>query len=242
VLVVGFGVFLALWQHVGMLDALIVARPTSVVRAFFDWFTNPVLRGEIPVTLEEAGISFVLAMVVATLLAGLLAYSKVAAALAAPYIALWNAVPKIALAPVFVFAFGLGLHAKVYFVTCATFITPFFAIYRGLTTVEPTMLAHARILGATRRQVVRDVYFPSCVGTTLAVLRVAIQFCLVAAVISEIVSSSSSGIGFMIAAGMASSRPNFLIAGALLVAVFGVVCDRAVRLAERRFLRWRAVT
>jgi len=186
--------FLLVWQHVGLIEALVTSRPTAVASAFAQWFTNPALRGDIPISLEEAGISFVGTMVFAALLASFLAYSKLASALAAPYISLWNAVPKIALAPVFIFVFGIGVHAKVYFTICATFITPFFAIYRGLTSVDVTILAHAKILGASRRQLVRDVFIPSVIGTTLAVLRVVTQFCLIAGVLSELIASSKGSV------------------------------------------------
>jgi ABC-type nitrate/sulfonate/bicarbonate transport system permease component len=233
--------FLEIWEHVTPTTALFVSRPSTVFRAFTNWFSNPVLRANMPITLEEAGIAFAAAMALAIALASLLAYSKILAAITAPYIAIWIAVPKIALAPVFILVFGIGVHGKVYFVALATFITPFFSLYRGLTTVDSVILDHVKVLGANRLGLIRDVYVPSVVGSTLAVLRVTTQVCMVSAVLSEIIAASK-GVGYEIFTAQTNGQANFVISGVLLVALFGFLLDRIVRLLEARYLFWRETT
>jgi NitT/TauT family transport system permease protein len=230
--------FLLFWEHAGPNDAILVSRPWAVLKSFGDWFSEPALRNNIPISLEEAGIALVASIAIAIPLAALMASSKLAAALAAPYISLWNGLPKIALAPVFIFVFGIGVYAKVYFAASATFIVPFFAMYRGLTTVDVTIIDHAKILGANRRQLIWDVYVPSCVGTSLATLRVAAQYALIAAILSELIASSK-GIGYVINIALNGDQPALMISGALLITLMAFAVDRIVRLLERHFLRWK---
>lgn len=237
-LVVGFLLF---WERVGTLDALIVSRPAAIGKEFIQWFANPALRTNIPVSLEEAGFAFCGSLFLAILFASILTASKGLAAIVAPYITMWLAVPKIALAPVFIFIFGIGITGKVYFVALATFITPFFSIYRGLTSVDQVTLAHAKVIGATRLLLIKDVYIPSVLGSTLAVLRVTTQFCLLASVISELIAASK-GIGYELNIALTSADSAILISGVLLVSLIAFALDRIVRLIEKRFLVWRVTT
>jgi NitT/TauT family transport system permease protein len=236
--VVFLALFLGAWQMLDKATAIFLSRPSSIAVALKTWFQTPSLRDDIPTTLEEAALGFCAAMVVAIVLATLLASSKMWAAIVAPYVAIFNSVPKIALAPLFIAVFGTGISSKVYFILALVFIIPFFSLFRALTAVDPVFLNHARMLGATRRQLARDVYLPAVIGSLAAVLRATTQFCLLGAVFSELIASSS-GLGFEIETASQVNESNFLFAGVVLVALIGFTLDVIIRRISSHFVRWR---
>jgi NitT/TauT family transport system permease protein len=232
------GVILYLWQHVSERQVLSVSRPSDVWTALRTWLQTPVLRGYIPTTLKEAALGFILALTVAVVAATVLASSRALADFCAPFIAVLNAVPKIALAPAFLLVFGIGLSSKVYFIAAAIFFIPFYSLFRALTTIDPDFIDNARMLGARRRWLVWDVYAPAVIGVTVSSLRVTAAFALLGAVVSELIASQS-GIGYEINAAQGSFQVQFVVAGVILVALIAFVVDRFLVFFERRFSSWR---
>jgi NitT/TauT family transport system permease protein len=226
------------WQHISVTQALAISRPTAVGHALTTWVTNPFLRSSILVTLEESAVGLLLALVIAVLLAALLTGSKAVADFCAPFVAVLNAVPKQALAPLFLVVFGIGFQAKVYFIVASVFFIPFFSMFRALTSIDPVYGEHLRMLGGNRFWMAVDVKIPAIVATTVASLRVTVAFALTGAIISELVVSQQ-GIGYQIAQAQNNLQPDVLVSGVLVVVVLALVMDLLLRLVERRFSTWR---
>ena len=231
--VVGF-----LWQNVDSKTEIYASKPSEVIHALHVWFSDPTLRGYIPVTLEEAGLGLLYGIAGAVVLASLLASSRVVLAMFQPYLAVINAIPKIACAPLFLVVFGIDLQSKVYFVAVAIFFIPFQGLIRALTTIDPVIKDNARVLGAGRMALIRDVYLRAVVGSMTATVRITAAFALLATIVAELVSSTE-GIGFEISHAQQESQPNFIIAGIFIVGVIGVLADRVLLLAERMLSRWQ---
>jgi ABC-type nitrate/sulfonate/bicarbonate transport system permease component len=230
--------FFAIWESADDTQALYVSRPSAVAEALHKWLTSDLLRGYIVTTLKEAAAGLVLAVILAVVFASILASSRALAEFASPFIAAFNAVPKIALAPLFVLVFGVDFKSKVYFVVAVVFFVPFYSLFRALTTIDPTYLDNARTLGASRFALATDVYAPAVLGTTMTSLRVTATFALLSAVIAELISSHS-GIGFQIAQAQATQQPDLILAGVAIVAAISYAIDISLRRIERRFAQWR---
>lgn len=222
-------VVIILWSHVSSATASYLSRPGDVLHALGTWFSSSVMRQDIVTTLVESAIGFVAAMLIGGALAVLLGGSKLLSEVTAPYVAIGNALPKIALAPVFLLLFGLNMKAKVYFIAVSTAFTPFYAIYRSLTTLGDLYPNHARLLGASRRQLAWDVYVPAMAGALLATVRITEAFAILAAVVAEFVGATS-GIGYQISQAQQSGSAAIVISGILLVAIIAAVVDLATRL------------
>lgn len=229
---------LVVWQNVDHETEIYSSKPSRIIDALQVWFTDPVLRGYIPVTLKEAGLGLGLGLIAAILLALPLAGSKVLLDVVSPYLAVANAVPKIALAPLFLVIFGIDMRSKVYFIAVAIFFIPFQGMIRALTTIDPVLKDNARMLGASWFALVRDVHLRAALGSMIASVRITAAFALLATVVAELVSSTE-GIGYEISHAQQNSQPDFIIAGIAIIGVIGVVVDRALLLVERRFTRWQ---
>jgi len=93
-----------------------------------------------------------------------LALSPTASAIFDPYIKAINAMPRVILAPIFFVWFGLGIASKVALGVTLVFFIVFFNVYQGVREVSPVVLANARMLGASPRQLLRHVYVPSAMS------------------------------------------------------------------------------
>jgi NitT/TauT family transport system permease protein len=232
-------VLLLLWQGVSSNEATSFSRPSQVAKAIGTWLTSAPLRTDIYTTLGETVIGMAIAIAVAILLAAALTASQTVARTVDPFVAVLNAIPKVALAPLFLLVFGIGFSAKVYFVVAAVFFIPFFSLYRALRTIDRDHLDNIRALGASRGWLIWDVYVPAVVGSTIASLRVASAFAVVSAVIAELVTTSSNGIGLEILQAQSNAQPDYMVAGVLIVSAIAFAFDRVFRVIELRFDTWR---
>ncbi len=229
---------LAAWQSLGPISALTISTPAEVAVSLGQWSTNPYLLGNIGVTLWESFAGLVLALAVAIILAFALTTSRVLIDFVAPFVSVLNAVPKVALAPLFLVVFGIGTESKIYFIAASIFFIPFFSMYRALTSIDPVYEDNIRALGGGRWWLVRDVKVPAIIATTIASLRVTVAFALTGAIVSELISSQS-GIGYQISQAQNALQPAMLVASVLVVVVLALVMDLLLRLLERRFSTWR---
>jgi NitT/TauT family transport system permease protein len=229
---------IALWQSDSATTASYLSKPSAVFAAIKVWLTNPTLLGYIPVTLWEAAAGMLIALAAATVLASLLAASSRAASIFEPFMALGNAAPRIALAPLFLLIFGTDLKSKIIFVATSVVFIPFFSIFRALTTVDQDLLNNARCLGARRFAIIREVYIPAVTSSVVASLRVTVAFSLLTAILAEYLSSQE-GIGYEIQQAQNNSQADYAIAGIVIIALIAVIIDMALRLIERRALVWR---
>jgi NitT/TauT family transport system permease protein len=186
----------------------------------------------------------VLAFVVGTLLGlvvGLwLALSPLASALLDPYIKAFNSMPRVILAPIFAVWFGLGIWSKVALGVTLVFFIVFFNVYQGVKEVSPVVLANARMLGASGRDLLRTVYLPSATSWVFSSLHTSVGMAFVGAVVGEYLGSAA-GVGYLILQAEAVFDINTVFAGILVLTLFALALDGLVTYAERRLLRWRPV-
>ena len=221
----------------GVLPPFFFGRPLVVLGRVWDWFSSGKIYPHLAVTLVET----VLAFAIGTLLgvaAGLwLGLSPTAAALLDPYIKAANAMPRVILAPIFAVWFGLGIASKVALGITLVFFIVFFNVYQGVREVSPTVLASVRMLGASRRQLVRYVYLPAATSWVFSSLHTSVGMALVGAVVGEYLGSAA-GVGYLILQAEGTFDIDTVFAGILVLTGCALLLDLLVSLAERRLLRW----
>src|SRR3989441_523390 len=224
----------------GVLPAFFFGRPLVVLGRVWDWFSSGKISPHLAVPLVET----VLAFAIGTLLgvaAGLwLGLSPTASALLDPYIEAANSMPRVILAPIFAVWFGLGVASKVALGVTLVFFIVFFNVYQGVKEVSPVVLANARMLGATRHQLLRYVYLPSATAWVFSSLHTSIGMAFVGAVVGEYLGSSA-GVGYLILQAEGAFDINTVFAGILVLTAFALLLDFVVTALEKRLLRWRPV-
>ena len=234
------GAFVAWYAltSLGVLPAFFFGRPLVVLGRVWDWFSSGKIYPHLAVTLVET----VLAFAIGTLLgvaAGLwLGLSPTASALLDPYIKAANAMPRVILAPIFAVWFGLGIASKVALGITLVFFIVFFNVFQGVREVSPVVLASVRMLGATRRQLLRHVYLPSATSWVFSSLHISVGMAFVGAVVGEYLGSAA-GVGYLILQAEGTFDIDSVFAGILVLTAFALLLDLAVTRAERHLLTWR---
>ena len=167
-----------------------------------------------------------------------LALAPFASAVLDPYLKAANAMPRVILAPIFALWFGLGIWSKVALAVTLVFFIVFFNVYQGVREVSPVVLANARMLGASRRDLMRHVYVPSAMSWVFSSLHSSVGLAFVGAVVGEYLGSAS-GVGYLILQAEGSFDVDTVVAGIVLLTAFALVLDGLVGVAERRLMKWQ---
>jgi len=218
--------------------AFFFGEPAKVFWVIVDWFTSFEIFQHLWVTLLETLLGFVIGAVFGLVIGLWLALSDTASAVTEPYIKGLNSMPRVVLAPIFAVWFGLGIWSKVALGVTLVFFVVFFNVYQGVREVSPTVLANARILGASDRQLLRHVYVQSAMSWVFASLHNSVGLALVGAVVGEYLGSSR-GVGYLILQAEGTFDINSVFAGIVVLTAFALLLDWAVTLAERRLLVWQ---
>jgi len=219
--------------------AFFFGEPLKVAVRIYDWFVGDAdIYQHLLVTLTETLAAFAVGSVLGLACGLWLALAPMASAIAEPYIKAMNAMPRIILAPIFSVWFGLGMGSKVALGVTLVFFIVFFNVYQGVKEVSPVVLANARMLGASRRQLLRFVYLPSATSWVFSSLHTSVGLAFVGAVVGEYLGSSS-GVGYLILQAEGSFDINTVMAGIVVLTLFALILDAGVGRVEHRLMKWQ---
>jgi NitT/TauT family transport system permease protein len=221
-----------------VLPSFFFGRPLVVLEKTWDWFASGKIYSHLWITLVETVLAFVLGTALGLAVGLWLALSPLASTLLDPYIKALNSMPRVILAPIFAVWFGLGIWSKVALGVTLVFFIVFFNVYQGVKEVSPVVLANARMLGASARDLLRSVYLPSATSWVFSSLHTSVGMAFVGAVVGEYLGSAA-GVGYLILQAEAVFDINTVFAGILVLTAFALALDALVTLAERRLLVWR---
>ena len=218
--------------------AFFFGEPAKVFWVIIDWFTSFEIFEHLWVTLIETLLGFLIGAVAGLAIGLWLALSDTASAVTEPYIKGLNSMPRVVLAPIFAVWFGLGIWSKVALGVTLVFFVVFFNVYQGVREVCPVLLANARMLGASRGQLLRSIYLPSAMSWVFASLHNAVGLAFVGAVVGEYLGSSQ-GVGYLILQAEGTFDINTVFAGIIVLTGFALVLDWLVTVVEQRLMTWQ---
>jgi len=218
--------------------AFFFGEPQKVFWIVVDWFWSGEIFQHLGITLLETALGFVIGSVFGLVMGLWLALSPTASAIMDPYIKGFNSMPRVVLAPIFAVWFGLGIWSKVALGVTLVFFVVFFNVYQGVREVSPNLIANARMLGASRGQLLRSIYLPSAMSWVFASLHNAVGLAFVGAVVGEYLGSAR-GVGYLILQAEGTFDINTVFAGILVLTAFALVLDNLVGLVERRLMVWQ---
>jgi NitT/TauT family transport system permease protein len=218
--------------------AFFFGEPLKVTARLWHWFASGDIYEHLWVTLIETLLAFFIGTVFGVATGLWLGLSPTAAAVLDPYIKGINAMPRVILAPIFFVWFGLGIASKIALGVTLVFFIVFFNVYQGVREVSPVVLANARMLGASPRQLLRYVYVPSAMSWVFASLHNSVGLAFVGAVVGEYLGSAK-GVGYLIHQAEGFFDMNTVVAGILLLTAFALLLDWTVGIAERRLMVWQ---
>lgn len=232
---------LVLWQVIGetiVHNSLFLATPTQSFVALVKLWSNGSLRNDIIVSGEEFLVGFLIASA-AGILIGLFtaAFDRVSLVLT-PWISGLYATPIIAVAPLLILWFGVGIWSKIAVVISLVIFPMIISTEAGIRNTETSLIEAARSFGATQGQIFTKVMLPSALPFILAGLRLGVGRGLIGVVVGEL-AGARAGIGYMInEASQVFNMPN-LFAGVIILAAAGIVLTAGFEQAERVLVPWK---
>jgi len=223
-----------------VLPPFFFSTPIDVFSRVVKWLAEGTIWRHLWVTLVESVLAFVIGSGAGALVGFWFARKPFLAAVLDPYVKMINALPRVVLAPIFALWLGLGIWSKVALGVTLVFFVVFFNVYQGVKEVSHTVLANARMLGMSERQLMRHVYWPSALSWMFSSLHTSVGFAVVGAVVGEYLGSAA-GLGYLIQQAEGVFDVAGVFAGMFVLAVFVLAIDGLVSVIERRLLVWRPV-
>lgn len=233
---------IGLWQAavVGLkLKEFVIPSPLAVFRHLFvpevaaqySWWT------QIWTTGSEILVSFAFTAMGGFALALLISWSKVVRAVALPLITVFNSLPKIALAPLFLIWFGYGFAANVMIAILVAFFPVVLNAQAGLDAVDGDLLDLVRYLNASKLQIFLKIRIPMSLPYVFSGLKISATLSVVGAIVGEFVASSR-GLGFLIKDSQAMMNTPPMFASLILISAVGLGLFQLITFLETVLMPW----
>jgi NitT/TauT family transport system permease protein len=183
---------IALWQIAadrGWIDGFFWSKPSAIFTTLITFFTEGDAFTDIGFTFRSTILGFLIGTASGSMLGLSFWWSRNYAAIAQPFIICFESLPKLALAPLVILVFGMGLTSKVAIATALTIVVSTLTTYAGVKAVDPDQERLFYSLGASRLQVFRKLIVPFCLPWIISVLRVNIGLALTGAIVGEFIAS-----------------------------------------------------
>jgi NitT/TauT family transport system permease protein len=232
--------FLCAWETVVRVLAvpdIIVPAPSAILRSLWIGSTSGIFLRHSLITAEEAVVGFGLALFAGVAVGALVAEVRIVAKAAYPLIVAFQAMPKVALAPLVIIWFGYGMGSKVVLAGVIGFFPIMVNTVGGLRNCESGKIDIMNALGASRWQILRMVKLPNALPYVFAGMHVAAAFVVLGAVVAEFLGSKQ-GLGMLILVANSNLDPAQGFAVLAVLGGLGYLFFTLIRWAQRRLLRW----
>ena len=241
VLIIVFGGW-QLFTSLKIVDPFFFGQPSGIVRTAWQWVQHGTNQGsiwlQIYTTMEEAVFGFFIGVAAGIVVGVLLGQFRFLSEVLSPYIKAVNALPRIVLGALFVIVLGLGISSKIVLAAFLVFFVVFFNAYQGVREVDGNLVNNARVLGASRMQVIRNVVLPSAMTWIIASLHVAFGFAVIGAIVGEVLGAQH-GLGVLITDSQNNFNTDGIFAGMIIIGLIALIAEWLISLLERRLLAWR---
>jgi NitT/TauT family transport system permease protein len=217
--------------------AYIVPTPTSIAYAMYNGIASNLYLGHLGATIGETLLGFAAGCALAFMLGTVVALSRTVEYYLYPIIIMFQAMPKVALVPLILVWFGLGLTSKVISAALVAFFPLMVNTIVGLRSADEDRVNLMRSLSASRWQIFRMLQLPNAMPYIFAGLEIAMIFALIGAIVAELISSEK-GLGML----MQSMSFTMDVAGQFsilfILSMLGLILNGIVALVRRQVLFW----
>jgi len=233
---------LAIWQGLSLaLGTYWIGSPWGVATRLASGIESGEILRHASYTLLEATAGFLIGALPAVALPFALRRLPILTAILDPFMMGGYGAPKLALAPLFILWFGIGIESKIALVAITVFFIVYFSAQAGVRALDARLVQMAQVMGANERDVARHIILPGAVPYIFTGFRIAMPYSIGGAVIAELISANR-GLGYLIQLGAMNFDTT-----AVFVALTATTCivflgNWTLNVLERRLLRWRPRT
>lgn len=231
------GVVMA-WEAVSRIFRLpefVLPAPTAIVEVLIS--NQRALAYAAFVTAREVLWGFLLSAVIGAAVALVIARFAAFGRALYPLVVLFQNVPKVALAPLFILWFGFDLAPKVVLIVVIAFFPVAINMLVGLQTVDANLIALMRSVGASRNEILLRIQVPNSLPYLMAGLKVAVTLAVIGAIVGEF-AGAQAGLGYMIQFASTQMQTSLVFAALVEVSVLGMLFYYVIEWVERRYIDW----
>jgi ABC-type nitrate/sulfonate/bicarbonate transport system permease component len=224
----------------GIIPRELLASPLQVIKLLIAKVTDPnpdgaVLFDHTWISLQEAFIGYILALVIGLPLGLGMAWFRAVEGFARPLFEMLRPVPPVALIPLAIFWFGIGLSGKVFIIWVSGVVPCVINAYVGVKMTNPTLIAMARTYGASDWGIFTRICIPSALPMVFGALQIGLAYSWISLVAAELVAANA-GLGFLITMGRRLVMPDMVLLGMFMVALTGAILGVIIKKIENHLL------
>ena len=237
--VLAIAIWQAFWSS-GKISPLFFTGPSSVVTRFGEEWTHGRLKSDMAYSGTNFVIGVGLAIAAGVVLGVIIGWYRRLAMVFEPFVNALYATPRVALVPLILIWFGIGMWSKVFIVFINAFFPVLINTIGGIRATDADLLRAARAFCASDWQIFKTVAIPGAVPFILTGVRQSVALGLIGVVVGEMFGGSQ-GIGYMVNYGGQTFQTDTVFLGVVIIAMAGIVLTWLAERLEKRFSRWRPV-
>ncbi len=221
-----------------LIDPFFFSRPSLILADLNKILVSGEILPHLKITLKEAFIGLAAGTVSGIVVAFVLGRLELLARVLDPIMVALYGIPKLALGPLFILWFGVGIKSKIFMSAIMVFFLIFFNTYAGYRNVDRSLVNAVRLMGGSGGQILRKVILPSCVPWILAGLRAALGASLLGALVGEYIGAEA-GLGWMIQSAGGMYDTTRVMSCIVLLTAIMALGNVGLKITEKRLLKWQ---
>ena len=241
-ILVGLG-FMAIWYAASgtLVDSFMISDPVAVARRTYGWFASGEIYQHMWATIYATLIGFAIGSLAGIVGGVMLGLSPFLSRLLNPYIWAFNALPKVALAPLFILWFGLGIESKIALAAVLVVFIVFVNTFAGVREVDRDLVDSLKLMKASRSQLLTKVVLPSATSWIFVGLKTAVPYAVIGTIIGELIAANK-GLGYLVQKAGSEFDTAGVFAALVVIAIIAVIINELVGLLQTRLERWKVVS
>jgi NitT/TauT family transport system permease protein len=234
-------VAIGIWQLAGSLgwvNSLFLPTPLAIARAIYQLAVSGALWQHVSVSVMRIGTGWVLGTITGIIVGFAIGLSSIARSIGITFISALFPIPKIALLPLLILWLGIGEEPKIATIALGVFFSTAISVYSGVDQVPRNLIRMAQSFNVPFQTIVRRVIWPGALPSILAGFRITASVALLLVVSAEMIGAEF-GIGAFVLQAGNLMQTDQLLAGVVILSLFGLAVGRLINLLETRLLHWR---
>jgi NitT/TauT family transport system permease protein len=228
----------AIWSYTDWVSPLFFSGPSAIAKQFKYTLTEGTLLADMAYSGKNFALGFAIALVAGVVLGVIIGWYRRVRLVADPFLNALYATPRLAMMPLIIIWFGIGMWSKVFIVFLSAFFPILINTVAGIRNMDADLLRAARAFCASDWQIFKTLAIPGSVPFILTGVRQGVALGLIGVVVGEMFGGSE-GVGFMIAYGGQTFATDTLFVGVVIIAFAGILLTLLTERLERHFSRWR---
>lgn len=232
---------LGLWQlagSAGWVNPLFLPPPSAIALAIWKLALSGALWNHVSASVVRIGAGWILGTMAGVAVGFAIGLSSLARGVGITFISALFPIPKIALLPLLILWLGIGEEPKIATIALGVFFSTAISVYSGVDAVPRNLIRMAQSFGVPFASIVRRVIWPGALPSILAGFRISASVALLLVVSAEMIGAQF-GIGAFVLQAGNLMQTDQLLAGVVMLSLFGLAVGKLINLLEIRLLHWR---